>query len=550
MRQYSNALHSLALVSGADTRSHRTRLMASVLLACFDSFIGDHKQAIKQIQIGLTLLEQIRSEPTDGEPVDEELIHMFTRLAIQAKSYDMAFHFPKPYVVLLSAAGSVTPSGYTPGSADPSLPQVEHVPSSSFAAPVYPESYLLYQHIPDAFTTVMEARLAWDCLCERIFRFTEIMFAHSRSGLMGILPEIVARRNKYGLQFRADFERWASAFHHILMRRNAPGVSSQEKAGIAVLKMSHLMGNILFLMTFSDSEAQFDRFTPRFQAIVDLALEVVGDEERRAAAKWTCQDPHFCKHRKHPRPSATDVPGRTSPDLPGFHVWHYDACHVKPSFSADMGIVPPLFVVATKCRDPLIRRQAIQLLRSSPRREAMWDSELAAHIGSWILGVEEEGIRCQPSFPSEPPSSWPPHDDVDLPPSPARSSITATSSSTETVSVSRVGSLDYGSVSLGLGRIARWQCADPTSPGSNGLVMRRRDSLSTFLPPPSHVGDRRTILHPSELITAANIPEERRVMVRAVDFDLRARFALVQVGSRGLPTGSLDVKTRVTRITW
>lgn len=30
-------------------RHHRTRLMASVLLSFFDSFIGDHKQAIVQI---------------------------------------------------------------------------------------------------------------------------------------------------------------------------------------------------------------------------------------------------------------------------------------------------------------------------------------------------------------------------------------------------------------------------------------------------------------------------------------------------------------------
>lgn len=122
---------------------------------------------------------------------------------------------------------------------------------------------------------------------------------------------------------------------------------------------------------------------------------------------------------------------------------------IKPSFSADMGIVPPLFVVATKCREPWTRRQAIQLLRSSARREGMWDSELAANIGEWIMQVEE-------------------HDDQDSP----------------------------GTV--------------PTRP----------------------------------------IPEERRIMVKTVDFDLRARFANVRAGTRALYDGCPDDRFRKTRLTW
>ena len=46
------------------------------------------------------------------------------------------------------------------------------------------------------------------------------------------------------------------------------------------------------------------------------------------------------------------------------------------------------------------------------------------------------------------------------------------------------------------------------------------------------------------------IPEEKRVMVRAVEFDLRERSAVIQLGSRNLKTGTPDLKTRVTRIMW
>ena len=358
-RHYSRALQCMVTSTSPDQATQRTSLMATVLLACFDSFIGDHKQAIVQIQNGLRLLEKLRQErrraflPTPEEPVEQDLIQMFTRLAIQAKSYDMAFHFSQPFVIRL-----------TPQSTDPSSPR-----SSEGGSPVSTNQ----SPIPEVFDTLIEARLAWDALTEKMLRFTQTMFQYTdTTSPMGILPTSLKR---HGLGFKGEIEAWAKAFEHILTSRNAPGKSSQEKIAISVLKMFQIMCQILFLMTFSDSESQFDVFTPHFKAIVELAIEVVGDEERRAAA-LRCPDPNFCTHRAH------------HPDIFGGH--EYTARHIKPSFSADLGIVPPLYVVATKCRDPVIRRQAIRLLTSSSRREGMWDSDLCARIGAWVADVEEE----------------------------------------------------------------------------------------------------------------------------------------------------------------
>ena len=230
--------------------------------------------------------------------------------------------------------------------------------------------------IPPRFGTLLEARLAWDTLCETMLRFTETLFARSSGdGPMGILPRAL---KQYGAGFKARLDSWSAAFAHILDNRFGPNVSAQEKAGIAVLKMFQVMGQLLFLMTVHDSEAAFDAFSPQFALIVDLATEVVGDEERRAAAK-RCPDPSRCVHRT----LAGDFMGASE---------HFRAFHVKPSFSADLGIVPPLYVVATKCRDSVIRRRAIQLLRSSSRREGMWDSQLSGLIGEWVASIEEEPL--------------------------------------------------------------------------------------------------------------------------------------------------------------
>jgi hypothetical protein len=505
VRQYSHACNALVKEASAETTSHRTRLMASVLLACFDSFVGDHKQAIVQIQTGLGLLEKLRNErrrafhPTPEEPVEEELTQMFTRLAIQAKSYDMAFHFPHPWVVRLTSSSQ----SQDPGS-----------PASDASSPIP----IKQEPIPDRFTSVMEARVAWDKLCERIFRFTETMFAHAKNGVMGVLPSSLQH---YGISFKTDIEAWSLAFDPILASRTAPGVSSQEKAGIAVLKMFQIMSKILFMMTFSDSEMHFDKFTPLFQAIVDLAVEVVGDEERRAAAR-RCPDPRLCRHQHRHWP----------PDIFGGH--EYAARHIKPSFSADLGIVPPLYVVATKCRDPRIRRQAIQLLRSSARREGMWDSELTARIGMWIAEIEEEDLDVDEggggSFTSAIPTPGA---------SPVQSMSRPTTSASGG-SPHASNSSEFGDSPLGPGGNARSRW-DPIRGAASAAAVGAvaHGGAPVRLQQQQQQQQQRKV-----------IPEDRRVMVRAVEFDLRERWAAIQLGSRNLKTGTPDLKTRVTRITW
>lgn len=58
-----------------------------------------------------------------------------------------------------------------------------------------------------------------------------------------------------------------------------------------------------------------------------------------------------------------------------------------------MGIIPPLYLTAIKCRFPSIRRKAISLLSSSPRREGMWDAFLAVKVAEKVMTIEEEGLK-------------------------------------------------------------------------------------------------------------------------------------------------------------
>lgn len=424
IRKYSEACNAMLLLSGDKISTNKTRLMASVLLACFDSFIGDHKQAIVQIQTGLQLLARIQHDraqnPHPSERVEEDLLVIFTRFAIQAKSYDMAFHFPHPYVIQLGPQSLNDPSSPLSDSGSPQ-------PSSP---------------IPHEFASLREARLASDQLCEMLLRFIEHLQAAKRETSYTLPPSWL----QLGSTFQAQIDSWTRAFEPIFQSRLQPGIDLLEKSAISALRMFHMNTQIVFLTIFCKTEVQFDNFLPHFKEIVSLGWEVVGDDEKRAAPD-RCPDPQRCQQR---------------------HDNHHSTSHthnIKPSFSADLGIVTPLFVVATKCRDPIVRRESIRLLRSSARREGMWDSELAANIGQWIMELEEAD-----AFPA---THHRQHDAV------------------KTQAVAPAG--------------------NPTTP---------------------------------------TIPEEKRVMVQSVNFDLRARSADLTVGSRDGRQGTHDQRHRTTRITW
>lgn len=76
---------------------------------------------------------------------------------------------------------------------------------------------------------------------------------------------------------------------------------------------------------------------------------------------------------------------------------HVSSC--RSEFTMDMGIIGPLCAVAYKCRHPIIRREAIDLLTSAPRQEVGCNSITSARICKRILEIEEEGLnqvtRCE-----------------------------------------------------------------------------------------------------------------------------------------------------------
>lgn len=74
-------------------------------------------------------------------------------------------------------------------------------------------------------------------------------------------------------------------------------------------------------------------------------------------------------------------------------------------FCFDVGVIFPLFWVATKCRDSPTRWRAVEVLASLNHQEGTWKSTVAAKVAEFVIGIEEEGLPMGVSQDRVPESS-------------------------------------------------------------------------------------------------------------------------------------------------
>jgi hypothetical protein len=62
----------------------------------------------------------------------------------------------------------------------------------------------------------------------------------------------------------------------------------------------------------------------------------------------------------------------------------------QPLCSSGLGYVMPLHTIAARCRNPKLRRRALELLQTGSRREGIWDNKLAGQIAAQTLAIEDQ----------------------------------------------------------------------------------------------------------------------------------------------------------------
>jgi hypothetical protein len=119
------------------------------------------------------------------------------------------------------------------------------------------------------------------------------------------------------------------------------------------LTLWHTLLTVMLNTSHTANQKVYDAFLPHFQYMVTLAKQLL------------------------------DVPLSSSQDCGSSHA----------SFKIDMETIPMLYFVGSKCRDPLVRRRALTLLRSAARREGLWDSFAHVRLLEEMVKTEEEGIE-------------------------------------------------------------------------------------------------------------------------------------------------------------
>lgn len=216
--------------------------------------------------------------------------------------------------------------------------------------------------IPAAFTTLEEAQKSLNNQLHWMLHYEHEAWQrlheakdNSSSDADSLLDVFLAAQADH----RAQLERWLQTLNGFLTNYSVK-MGSKELRGAVVLKIHHITCRILLEATLYDHETGFDDLTDEFARIVGLSETLSSI------------------------PSA--IPGAGT----------------KPAYSFDMGILPPLYYTAVRCRDPIIRRKALALLSASPRREGVWDSLVLAAIVRWVIGEEEsdlDEVTCAEDVP-------------------------------------------------------------------------------------------------------------------------------------------------------
>lgn len=398
VRQYEKALQLIAAAPSWQNRD--TPLLACLLFAAFDSLRGRPEPALFHRCSGLRILSESNFDP--NTPIVELMVCAF-------------LHFDTENLEL----------------GDPAF----------YGAYGWPFSCAIMSRPLRGFTKLKEACEMFEVIFNRLLRAAKqpLQVPGPRSGIgpSPRFPEVLLR-----------YEEWCYALDEYL-RASAMSLQNVDEDGISdlvIVQLRRLLLRIVLHVDIKDTEMDFDRFAPEFAAMVMVAECFANGCSRgsvqledvtlpSAPTEWTTE--HIYQKGPYaptqcPATSSASVPGTEPPfsgprrqflgitasctpivppawgtiddaavtsslailsRLPAEPRGPPPICnsrkYARSTFSLAPGIVCPLYVVATHCRDPALRRRALALLERTHRKEGQWDSLVAATNARAIMEAEE-----------------------------------------------------------------------------------------------------------------------------------------------------------------
>ena len=191
------------------------------------------------------------------------------------------------------------------------------------------------------FGNISEARSDLDSILGAAYSFNRDSARQYRYGSPAAIPSLVTLERQTLL---SHLTTWLQNLN-VLLNNGASNVPFKDICGAIVLKLEHQVAHILLNTCLLPQEGfPYDAFHTTFEQVVSLA----GCLQMTTAS-----------------------------------------CPAEQSrFTFEIGVIPPLFMAASKCRDPVIRRRAVTLMRNAGR-EGVWSGPIAARVAERIMEIEE-----------------------------------------------------------------------------------------------------------------------------------------------------------------
>jgi hypothetical protein len=347
LERYGRAVRAMRSMLSNEERHLRKALIGCLLVFCFEVLLGYPKQALLHATSGYHLLQNCmvknshplirpKNIPHASSLIEDELFDTFNMLHLHA----------------VSAIGDACA---------PESNEIEQVNSNE-----------VMTNMPPAFSDLNEAQRYLIVIFKRVATFVQKatkvatssspndmhqpylggQIEHSSSSIEFGLPDdslfssdpIPQNILKEYYRYAQEIVRWQESFKPVRLNPDRPNQS-----GVIHLQSNATAMRLHLESVVAKDECSFDKFLPQCRSIITLAKTLFPTT---------------------PKPSSL-------------------ACAISMDV---LGIIPALFKVCNVCRDGLVRREAIAMLKMCPRREGVYDNMLAAQTSTWLMDIEEEGL--------------------------------------------------------------------------------------------------------------------------------------------------------------
>ncbi|PYH96564.1 hypothetical protein BO71DRAFT_320665 [Aspergillus ellipticus CBS 707.79] len=355
LRYYNKAIRELVTRSWNDpARTNNAVLMACVLFFCCESLQGHYKTALQHASSGLKIIQQ-QQVLSDGssQKAPVAVTRLFRSLQNQ----------------ILEIEGMVSITSDSLLSTPPSPP------------PIPSGASLNVGQIQSIFEKLYCRFIRMDAIAEE--------WEEESGEAMTTMAVQLPRLHVEVTEIRRDLGAWISKFDEWIASGQSTPDASQDNHQTIILKMWKLMIGVYLGMEWPPDEMKWDDFTAIFSTVVELASIIVHPN-----------DPSNYLNKSPTNVLSGENGNKTK--FPTLLPKPSTAIPKYSTFSLHLGIITPLYICATRCRESHIRYRAISLLARCRRREGLWDSELAGRVAKEFTMIEERASGIPPGVPYHP----------------------------------------------------------------------------------------------------------------------------------------------------